>query len=292
MGEYADKMDSVNTIAILGTGSMGIDLGLLAALRGFDVILWHRRDSQVAFDRLVSRIEKYLEKEILTEMDRKLALDRIAVIDKLADLSVADLVIETIAEDLSEKSALLSKVGQTISETCIVVSNTSSFSIEELAAHTGDPCRFAGFHFFNPVLKMELVEVVACSKTSPETIAALKQVATRMRKTAVQVNDAPGFIVNRLMACQVREAMLLIEQGVASPADIDIAAKLGLAHPIGPLALADLIGLDVMLAIFEALHKGTDSQSFIPPKCLKNMVSKGMLGRKTGSGFHNYKRGG
>ena len=291
MGEYADKMDPVSTIAVLGTGSMGIDLGLLAGLHGFNVLLWHRKDSQVAFDRLVYRIEKYREKEILTESERDRVFDRITFIDQLGELSGADLVIETIAENLNEKSTLLCRVGQHISETCIVVSNTSSLSIEELAGHTGDPCRFAGMHFFNPALKMELVEVVACSKTSLETIVALKEVAVRMGKTAVQVSDAPGFIVNRLMACQVREAILLVEQEVAAPEDIDVAVKLGLAHPIGPLALADLIGLDVMLAIFEALYNGTGSQLFEPPECLKNMVAAGTLGRKSGAGFHNYTKG-
>ncbi len=288
MGEHVDKMDSIKKIAILGTGSMGIDLGLLAALHDFDVIFWHRRDSQVAISRLANRLEKYVAKEILTVLDRETALNRIDTTSQLQDISNVDMVIETIAEDLAEKSMLLSRVSQVVSEECIVTSNTSSLSIEELASPVEAPCRFSGLHFFNPALKMELVEIVAGMNTSEETVTTLRRVATRMGKTAVQVNDAPGFIVNRLMACQVREAMLLLEQGVASPDDIDVAVKLGLAHPIGPLALADLIGLDVMLAIFEALYNGTKSPSFLPPRSLQKMVLEGTLGRKTGRGFFDY----
>jgi 3-hydroxybutyryl-CoA dehydrogenase len=280
-------MDSLKTIAILGTGSMGIDLGLLASLHGFDVILWHRKDSRVALDRLTARIEKYVGKDILSASDREMAMSRINVSSQLDDLSDVDLVIETIAENLTDKSTLLNRVGQVVSEACIVVSNTSSLSVEELASYTRDPRRFAGLHFFNPALKMELVEIVAGPETSCETIAELKQFVARLGKTAVQVNDAPGFIVNRLMACQVREAMLLVEQGVASPEDIDTAVKLGLAHPIGPLALADLIGLDVMLAIFNALSSGL-GERFAAPECLKDKLANGMLGRKTLAGFFNY----
>lgn len=291
MGQCFDKMDEIKTIAILGTGSMGVDLGVLSALHGFDVILWHRTDHQIAYDRLITRLEKYTAKEILTLSDKQTVLDRIAVTSRLEDLSDTDLVIETIAEDLTEKSMLLNRVALIISDTCIVVSNTSSLSIEDLASHSRNPDRFAGLHFFNPALKMELVEIVACSKTSSKTIIALRKAVSRMGKTAVEVKDSPGFIVNRLMACQMREAILLAEQGVASPEDIDVAVKLGLAHPIGPLALADLIGLDVMLSIFEALDSGTESSSYAPPQNLMGLVAKGWLGRKTGQGFFTYGEG-
>ena len=291
MGQCVDKMDEIKTIAILGTGSMGIDLALLSALHGFDVLLWHRKDHQIACDRLINRLEKYTDKEILTLPDRQMALDRISVTSWLEELSDTDLVIETIVEDLTEKSMLLDRVSQVVSDTCIIVSNTSSLSIEDLANHTGMPERFAGLHFFNPALKMELVEIIACSKTSSKTITALRKAVVRMGKTAVEVKDSPGFIVNRLMACQMREAILLAEQGVASPEDIDVAVKLGLAHPIGPLALADLIGLDVMVSIFEALHSGTGSSSYAPPQNLMELVAKGWLGRKTGQGFFTYGEG-
>ena len=281
-------MDSIKTIAILGTGSLGIDLGLLAALHDFNVILWHRKDANVAQDRLDVRLEKYVKKGILTMLDQEKAIDRIGVTSRLQDLSSVDMAIETIAEDFTEKSRLLSKVSHIVSKDCIITSNTSSLSIEDLAGSVDFPRRFAGLHFFNPALKMELVEIVAGSETAGETIASLGELAACLGKTSVQVNDAPGFIVNRLMACQMREAILLAEQGVASPEDIDVAVKLGLAHPIGPLALADLIGLDVMLAIFKTLYKGTRSSSFEPPKQLEQMVSDGVLGRKTGRGFFAY----
>lgn len=288
MGQCIDKMDEIKTIAILGTGSMGIDLGLVSALHEFDVILWHRKDCQIARARLISRLDKYTEKEILTLSERKMALDRIDVTNRLEDLSDVDLIIETIVENVTEKSMLLNRVALIASDTCIITSNTSSLSIEDLANNTGISERFAGLHFFNPALKMELVEIIACPKTSPETLVALRKAVSRMGKTAVEVKDSPGFIVNRLMACQMREAILLVEQDIATPEDIDIAVKLGLAHPIGPLALADLIGLDVMLSIFEALYRGTGSATYMPPKNLIELVSKGWLGRKAGQGFFTY----
>ena len=291
MGQCIDKMDEIKTIAILGTGSMGVDLGLLSALHGFDVILWHRKDRKIAHDRLINRLEKYTAKEILTLPDRQTALDRITVTSRLEELSGTDIVIETIVEDLAEKSMLLNRVALIVSDTCIVVSNTSSLSIEDLASHVQNPDRFAGLHFFNPALKMELVEIIACSKTSSKTIIALRKAVSHMGKTAVEVKDSPGFIVNRLMACQMREAISLVEQGVASPEDIDVAMKLGLAHPIGPLALADLIGLDVMVSIFEVLHRGTGSPSYAPPQILIDLVAKGWLGRKAGQGFFAYGKG-
>ena len=288
MGERVTQMDEIKTIAILGSGSMGVDLALLSVLHGFDVILWHRKDHKIAYDRLIVRLKKYTDRGILTLLDKQTALDRITVTSRLEELSDTDLVIETIAEKLVEKSMLFDRVSRVVPDKCILVSNTSSLSIEDLASHSCNPDRFAGLHFFNPALKMELVEIIACSKTSPDTITALRKAVSRMGKTAVEVKNSPGFIVNRLMACQMREAILLVEQGVASPEDIDVAVKLGLAHPIGPLALADLIGLDVVLSIFEALHSGMKSSSYAPPKNLMELVAKGWLGRKTGQGFFTY----
>jgi 3-hydroxybutyryl-CoA dehydrogenase len=288
MGERIAEMDSLKTIAILGTGSMGIDLGLLAALHGFNVVLWHRKDSQVALNRLTVRIEKYVAKEILTGSDRELTLNRIAASNQLENLSNVDLVIETIAEDLTEKSLLLDRVGQIVSETCIVVSNTSSLSIEELAGHTRDPGRFAGLHFFNPALKMELVEIIAGSETTDETIRVLSKFCGMVGKISVRVKDSPGFIVNRLMAGQINQAIRMLEQDIASAEDIDKAVKLGLLHPMGPLALADLIGLDVLRGILNTLFEQTGDSNFESPACLNSKVESGLLGRKTGRGFYTY----
>ena len=278
-------MDKIKTIAILGSGAMGIDLSLLAALHGFNVLLWHRKDRKIASERLSNRLDKYLAKEILDSSENKIAIEKIDVADQLSDLSSADLVIESISENLEEKIALFKEVSASISDDCILVSNTSSFSIDELAQHIKAPQNFAGLHFFNPALKMELVELISASKTSAETISTLKNLISSLGKVFVDVKDSPGFIVNRLMACQIREAISLVEESVATPEDIDTAVKLGLAHPIGPLALADLIGNDVLLSIFEALYKQTKSSSFTPPQILKDMVAKNQLGRKTGQGF-------
>jgi len=274
-------------IAVLGSGTMGIDIAILASCHGFDVSLWHRHDSQIALRRLQDRLAKYVTKEILAERDRIQSLERIFCTERLEKLADSDLVIESISENLEEKSALLRRVSNVVSETCILTSNTSSLSIDDLSTSVEGASRFAGFHFFNPVLRMELTEIVAGTKTSSATLVALREIAKKLGKTTVEVKDSSGFIVNRLMASQIREAMLLLEEGVASTEDIDTAVKLGLAHPIGPLALADLIGLDVMAAIFKALSSGVGAR-FAAPECLKDKVAKGMLGRKTRCGFFDY----
>lgn len=283
-------MGKVETITILGSGTMGIDLGVLAALHGFKVILWHQKDSEIALGRLAGRLEKYVSREILTLVEAQTAKAHIRATNLLAEISKSDLVLETIVEDLSEKILLLKQVGQVTSKRCIVATNTSSLSIEQLADHLGAPENFAGLHFFNPALKMELVEVVVGSKTSTNTVSILKDVVTRLEKTAVEVKDSPGFIVNRLMSCQINHAVKMVEQGVATKEDIDSAVHLGLLHPMGPLALADLIGLDVMLDILKELFLKTGDITFEPAAMLQSLVLNGHLGRKTGSGFYNYKR--
>lgn len=288
MGSLFVKMDDIKTIAILGSGAMGIDLGVLVALHGFDVILWHRKDRRIAYDRLVARLEKYTAKGILSPQERQTAISHIISTSELDSLSNADLVIETIVEDFVEKSTLLDSVARIVSDTCIITSNTSSLSIENLATQIRNPTRFAGLHFFNPALKMELVEIVTCSKTLPETICALRKVVAHIGKTAVEVKDAPGFIVNRLMACQINQAIRMFEQDVASIEDIDQAVALGLIHPIGPFALADLIGLDVLLEILTILFNQTHDSAFDPANKLINMVQAGQLGRKSKTGFYNY----
>lgn len=288
MGEYVDKMDAIRKIAILGTGSMGVDLGLLAVLNGFDVILWHRKDSRVALDRLTARIEKYVAKDILSASDREMAMSRITVSNQLEDLSDVNLVIEAIAEDFTEKSLLLNRVSQIVPKTCIVVSNTSSLSIGALAGRTRDSGRFAGLHFFNPALRMELVEVVSGPETTEGSIRMLSAFCEVLGKTPVRVKDSPGFIVNRLMAGQINQAIRMLEQDVASAEDIDRAVKLGLLHPMGPLALADLIGLDVMLGILNTLFEQTGDAAFESSAYLNSKVEAGLLGRKTGRGFYTY----
>lgn len=289
MGQCAVKMGEIETIAVLGSGAMGIDLAVLAADHGFDVLLWHRKDRAIAADRLNRRLEKYVEKGILSIEQRDSICGHVKACDQLSDIAEVDLVIETIVEDYDKKAALFKKLEKIVSADCIIGSNTSSFSIASLAEYSGGAGRFAGVHFFNPALKMELVEIVSCPETASGTIETLRGLVRQMGKTSVLVKDSPGFIVNRLMACQIKEAVEMVGENIASSEDVDTAMKLGLGHPIGPLALADLIGLDVMLSIYESLQEGTGTSAFTPPEILKEMVANQQLGRKAGQGFFIYR---
>jgi 3-hydroxybutyryl-CoA dehydrogenase len=278
-------MEQIKKVAVLGSGVMGIDIALLFATNNFPVLLWHRTDQSIARNRLEARIQKYREKDILSEEQAGTARKITKTTQHLKELADCDLVVESIVEDRFEKSKTLKQIAD-VAPGAILTTNTSSLSINELAAGLPVASRFAGLHFFNPVLRIELVEIVANSHTSNKVIHVLAQVCAKLGKTAVAVKDSPGFIVNRLMACQVCQAIRMLEEGVASAQDIDTAVKLGLLHPVGPLALADLIGLDVVLNILSNIFEKTGDDSFRPPERLKQLVNSGSLGRKTGSGLY------
>lgn len=286
MGEYAFKMEQVKKVAILGTGVMGIDIALLFALKGFSVRLWHRRDLCMAQSRLENRLQKYKERNILSATQVDGILRNIVPVQEIKDLADCDLVVESIVENHAEKIQLLNQIAG-IAPNAVFTTNTSSLSIGGLAAELPRGVEFAGLHFFNPVLKLELAEIVTCESVTPRTIHLLQEVCARLNKTPVLVKDSPGFIVNRLMACQICQAIRMLEEGAATAEDIDLALKLGLLHPIGPLALADLIGLDVILNILSNIFEKTGDESFRPPEQLKQLVLAGCLGRKTGSGFYD-----
>ncbi|MCF7838164.1 MAG: 3-hydroxyacyl-CoA dehydrogenase family protein [Candidatus Marinimicrobia bacterium] len=271
---------------------MGIDLALLFALHKYVVTVWHRHSAGIARSRLHLRLEAYAKRGILSE-DAATRLEReIAVTSSHEDAGSADLIIESVAEDFSIKSKLLAQFDELISNRGLLATNTSSISVNALQRGLTAPAEFAGFHFFNPALKMTLVEIVAGSLTSHSTVEMLKSVAARLDKTSVTVGDTPGFIVNKLLAIQINCALRLLESQAASAHDIDLAIVHGLGHRIGPLALADLIGLDVLYNILVSIFEATGDFAYKPASILKELIDRSHLGRKTGQGIFDYRKDG
>ena len=280
----------VKIIAVLGAGTMGHGITQTAAAAGYSVIM--RDVSPEALARGVRSIAGNLAKGIqrgkVTEQDRDEILPRIQSTTNLQDISEADLIIEAAPENLALKQDLLREVEAIVNRKCIFATNTSALSVSELAAASTNPENVIGMHFFNPVHIMRLVEIVIGRQTSSETAATAREVATRMKKEPIIVRDVPGFASSRLGVTLGLEAMRMVEQGVASPRDIDTAMELGYNHPMGPLRLTDLVGLDVRLHIAEYLHGKLGSETFRPPDILRRMVSEGKLGKKSGEGFYKW----
>jgi 3-hydroxybutyryl-CoA dehydrogenase len=280
----------IETIAVLGAGTMGHGITQVAAAAGYKVIM---RDMDMnAVARGVRSIETNLAKGIqlgkLTEEDRDDTLQRIRGTAKLEDTREADLFIEAAPERMELKQEILRSVEALSSRDFIFASNTSSLSISEIASVSKKPASVVGLHFFNPVHLMRLIEIVTGNKTSDETVEAVRQVARRMRKEPITVRDVPGFASSRLGVALGLEAMRMLEQNVASAKDIDTAMELGYNHPMGPLKLSDLIGLDVRLDIAEYLYRELKSETFRPPQILRKMVSEGKVGKKSGEGFYRW----
>jgi 3-hydroxybutyryl-CoA dehydrogenase len=280
----------LETIAVLGAGTMGHGIAQVAAFAGYPVIL--RDVNRDALMRGIQAIERNLLKGIsrgkLTEDDRDQTLQRIRGAVQLAEVATADLVIEAAPEVLEIKQEILREVEALSQKPFIFASNTSSLSITEIAKGARHPERVVGMHFFNPVHIMRLLEIVRGSDTSEETASKVAEVGRRMKKEPITVRDVPGFASSRLGVALGLEAMRMLEQGVASAKDIDTAMELGYNHPMGPLRLTDLVGLDVRLKIAEYLHTALASESFRPPEILRRMVSEGKLGKKTGEGFYHW----
>ena len=280
----------VETVAVLGAGTMGHGIAQVAAAAGYKVIL--RDVDREALTRGIRSIERNLQKGIerakLTEEDRDQTLQRIRGAVQLAETANADLFIEAAPEALDIKRDILREVEGLARRPFVFASNTSSLSITELARAAREPHRVVGMHFFNPVHIMRLVEVVRGQDTSEETVATVSEVGRRMKKEPITVRDVPGFASSRLGVALGLEAMRMLEQGVASARDIDTAMELGYNHPMGPLRLTDLVGLDVRLAIAEYLHTALSSETFRPPAILRRMVGEGKLGKKTGEGFYKW----
>ena len=269
---------------------MGHGIAQVAAASGFRVLLNDVDRESLA--RGVRAIEGNLAKGIqlakLTEDDRDRTLQHIHGTTKLEECAAADLIIEAAPEKLELKQNILRQLENVSGHSFIFASNTSSLSISEIAAQSQRPDAVVGMHFFNPVHIMRLVEIVVGKQTSDETVQTVTEVGRKMRKEPIVVKDVPGFASSRLGVALGLEAMRMVEQGVASPRDIDTAMELGYNHPMGPLKLTDLVGLDVRLSIAEYLHRKLGSETFRPPEILRRMVSEGKLGKKTGQGFYDW----
>jgi 3-hydroxybutyryl-CoA dehydrogenase len=271
-------------VLVAGAGQMGAGIAQVVAASGREVLLYDSFPGAV--ERGVKAMQKSLGK--LHEKggaDPDEVLARVTAVEELAD---ADLLIEAIVEHAETKKELFRAADRALSEGAVLASNTSSIPITELAAATGRPERVIGMHFFNPVPVLALVEVIRAEQTSDETAEAIVQLARDLGKTPAEVNDYPGFVSNRILMPFLNEAAYALMEGVAEPDAIDTVAKLGFAHPLGPLALADLIGLDTCVAIMEVLHEGLGDPKYAPCPLLRRYVAAGRLGRKSGRGFYEY----
>lgn len=281
---------NLQNIGVIGAGTMGNGIAQVCALAGFNVTLIDI--SGTALQKAIATVDKNLDRQVAKDtltLEQKLAaLDRIRTSTDYANLQNAHMVIEAATENLDLKLRVLQQIAAQVSADCVIASNTSSLSITQLAASVNQPERFIGLHFFNPVPVMGLIEVIRGLQTSDATHALALDMATTLGKTAITAGNRPGFVVNRILVPMINEAILVFQEGLASAEDIDAGMRLGCNQPIGPLALADLIGLDTVLAILEAFYDGFNDSKYRPAPLLKEMVSAGYLGRKTGRGFHAY----
>jgi 3-hydroxybutyryl-CoA dehydrogenase len=283
-------METIKTIGVIGGGTMGNGIAHVAARSGFKVLL---HDLEQRFlDRSLQTIAKNLEREVakskISGEEKSSALARIVPVTESPALSEADFIIEAVVENLEIKSKVFESIDGLARPGVILASNTSSISITKIASRTKRPDKIIGMHFMNPVPVMTLVEIVRGLATSDETYQTTKQLAESLGKTPVEVNDFPGFVSNRVLMPMINEAIYCVMEGVGTAEAVDSVLKLGMNHPMGPLTLADLIGLDVCLNIMEVLYTGFGDSKYRPCPLLRKMVDAGHLGRKTGQGFYKY----
>jgi 3-hydroxybutyryl-CoA dehydrogenase len=286
-------VDGIKTVAVLGAGTMGNGIAHVFARAGYRVIL---RDVEQRFlDRAMETIGKNLDREIkkgkLTEAEKPGVLARLKLVTDMGAIAAADFVVEAVPEKPEIKRAVLGEADKLLRPEVILASNTSSISMTALAALTSRPDRFVGMHFMNPVPMMVLVEVIRALQTSQATFDATMELAKKLGKTPVAVNDAPGFVSNRVLMPLINEAAYCVMEGVATPEAVDAVMKLGMNHPMGPLELADFIGLDVCVDILHVLHDGLGDPKYRACPLLKKYVAAGWLGRKSGRGFYAYGNG-
>jgi 3-hydroxybutyryl-CoA dehydrogenase len=281
---------SITTVGIIGAGTMGNGIAQACATSGIHVVMVDISEAAVAkgIATVTSSLERLLKKEKITAADRDAALARIKGSTSYDDLKVAQLVIEAATENHDLKVKILKQIDAIVPADVIVASNTSSISITKLAAVTSRPDRFIGMHFFNPVPMMALVEIIRGLQTSDATHDAVHAMAKALGKTPITVKNAPGFVVNRILVPMINEAFFVLSEGLATPEDIDAGMKLGCNQPIGPLALADMVGLDVCLAVMEVYLSEFGDSKYRPCPLLREMVAAGHLGRKTGRGVYTY----
>jgi 3-hydroxybutyryl-CoA dehydrogenase len=283
-------MVMVKKIGVIGAGTMGNGIAQTAAAAGYQVILQDVQENflQRGLETIQHNVNRSLEKGKLSKIEAEETLSRITGTIQMEELAKADIVIEAIIENMESKKALFKTLDTVCKQSAIIASNTSGLSITELGNCTSRPSQVIGTHFFNPVPVMKLVEIVRGQETSDETYEAAKRMVEKFGKRGITVQDAPLFAVNRILVPMINEAIFVLAEGTASAEDIDEGMKLGANHPIGPLALADLIGLDTLLFVVETLYNETSDSKYRPAPLLKKLVRAGHLGRKTGRGFYQY----
>jgi 3-hydroxybutyryl-CoA dehydrogenase len=281
---------AIKKVMVIGAGQMGAGIAQVCAGSGFDVLLYDMNEE--ALQKGLKNIEKLLgrnvEKGKLPAEAKTATMKRLSPASELKDASTCDLVIEAVIENMDVKAKVFRELDQYAPEHAILASNTSSLPITEIAAVTDRPDQVIGMHFMNPVPIMKLVEIIRGLQTSDETYEAIKLMTGKLNKTPVEVKDFPGFVSNRILMPMINEAIYTVYEGVASPEDVDRVMKLGMNHPMGPLTLADFIGLDTCLYIMEVLHEGFGDSKYRPCPLLRQYVKAGWLGKKSGRGFYQY----
>ncbi|HVE48765.1 MAG TPA: 3-hydroxybutyryl-CoA dehydrogenase [Casimicrobiaceae bacterium] len=283
-------MNSQQSVAVIGAGTMGNGIAQACAVAGLDVQMVDVSDAALAkgVGTIGASLERLVKKDKLNNEDRDAALKRVRATTDYSAIANADVVIEAATENVAVKIDILRKVDSVIRPDATLATNTSSISITQLAAVTSNPGRFIGMHFFNPVPMMALVELIRGLQTSDETVARAQALAKALGKTPIVVKNSPGFVVNRILCPMLNEAIFAFQEGIAGAQEIDDGMKLGCNHPIGPLALCDLVGLDVLLAVMNVFYNDFNDPKYRPAPLLKEMVAAGYIGRKSGRGFYTY----